>query len=369
MALTDVITNAVQNVQKVESRRKGFIRKLEPLKSKDLGSYNSKELLETRLVKKITPEKLNCKMAGADSGFLGKSLHALDIFMIRTSAAVFTYSGDKLAKAHYLPCFYEFPVPELSSQALERDEYMCSSSLKRLSEEVRISQRAIKEHKPDYMLLDGSIIPQFADKPRKDSVVINLYRKLISEFESLYETASGNKCNLVACVKDSRGSRFRSILQDEILPHEPSLNADELDDCFDSNLLDYLLNEGERSIAFHYSKSVKEHPILADFSDKWTDSVYVLYMKPSSLDRPLRVEFLYNGPKEKLTEYADKISSVIYSSSSLHKEFAYPSVLIEADLRARLRPEEVNTVYDKIVDKLGRGSSFLLLRRNSRPFG
>ena len=62
----------------------------------------------------------------------------------------------------------------------------------------------------------------------------------------------------------------------------------------------------------------------------------------------------------------DKISSVIYQLSSLHREYAFPSPLIEADLRACLNPDEIEFVFNKIEDKLG--NSFRLMRRDSRPF-
>ena len=63
---------------------------------------------------------------------------------------------------------------------------------------------------------------------------------------------------------------------------------------------------------------------------------------------------------------ADKISSIVFSLSSLHKEYSYPSVLIEADLRAKLTEQDISIVYDRLIGKLG---PKINMRRNNRPFG
>jgi hypothetical protein len=55
----------------------------------------------------------------------------------------------------------------------------------------------------------------------------------------------------------------------------------------------------------------------------------------------------------------------VFALSSLHKEYSYPSVLIEADLRAGLNETDISVVYDKLIDKLG---PKVRMRRNSRPF-
>jgi hypothetical protein len=50
----------------------------------------------------------------------------------------------------------------------------------------------------------------------------------------------------------------------------------------------------------------------------------------------------------------------------MHREYAFPSILVEADLHARLKQQEIEIVYDKILNKLGKGIK-LRLRRDSRP--
>ncbi len=365
MNVNSLINDAVTKIKGNEGKKKNIAGKLTAVKKTNLSEFNSKELFEENFFFEISPAELNNKIAGTDSGFVGKRMHSVDIVLIKTVSAVFSYQKNKLTKAEYFPSPTAFPKPFISSNTLENDEFQSNQSLMRLKEEISNSIEVIEKFKPDYCFLDGSIIPQYAET-KKDSQLYSNYSNLIKLFQELYETAEQNKCNLIATVEDSRGSRFRSILQKEILEKNKLIESDALNSFFDSSLLDYLLSKNERSFCFNYTSSIKEHPILKDFNEKWASRIKTFYLKPSMLDRPLRIEFLHNG--KNLTEYCNEIASVVLSLSSLHKEYAYPSVLIEADLRARLKPNEVEILFNKIQDKLGRENAFLALRRNSRPF-
>ena len=366
MNVNSLINDAVIRIKGNEGKKKNIAGKLLELKKQKMNEFNSSELLEENFFYPVSATELNHKIAGTDSGFVGKRMHSIDIILIKTVSTIFSYKKNKLIKADYFPSPTDFPIPFISSNTLENDEFLCNKSLLRLKEEISCSKKVIEEFKPDYCFIDGSIIPQYADKPRKDSKIDSDYFNLIKLFELLYETAENNSCNLIATVEDSRGSRFRTIIQKELLEKNNLIDSNELDSFFDSSLLDYLLSKNQRSFCFNYTSSIKEHPILNDFQEKWTSRIKAFYLKPSLLDRPLRIEFLHNG--KNLTDYCNEISSVILPLSSLHKEYAYPSVLIEADLRARLKPNEIDILFNKIQDKLGRDNAFLALRRNSRPF-
>ncbi|MFH1663342.1 MAG: DNA double-strand break repair nuclease NurA [archaeon] len=366
MNVNSLISDAVTRIKGTESKKKLTAKKLTELKKQKLTAFSSPELLEENFFYEVSPTELNHKIAGTDSGFVGKRMHSVDIILIKTVSAIFSYKKNKLMKTEYFPSPTSFPKPFISSNTLENDEFLCNQSLLRLQEEISCSKKVIEEFKPDYCFIDGSIIPQYADKARKGSALNSDYSSLIKLFESLYETAEKNSCSLIATVEDSRGSRFRSILQKEILEKNNLLASNELDCFFDSSLLDYLLSKNQRSFCFNYTSSIKEHPVLNDFSEKWASKIKAFYLKPSMLDRPLRIEFLHNG--KNLSGYCNEIASIVLPLSSLHKEYAYPSVLIEADLRARLKQNEVEILFNKIQDKLGRENAFLALRRNSRPF-
>ncbi len=365
MEITSVINEAVESISELDLKRKLLSEKLLPLTNLNLLESGSPELVEERLIISVEKTALNCKIAGVDSGFVDKDLFALDLVLIRAIGAMFDYKKNKLAKADYFPSFYAFPEPSLSKAGLEADEFQCSKSIQRLIKEVETAKSLIEKFFPEFCFLDGSIVPQYADKPRKESGIKSDYHEMLEQFQSLYEIAKKNNCELVGCVEDSRGSRFRQILQEQLLTNQKNLSW-QLEGCYDAILLDYLLKEGERSFAFSYTASTGQHPILMDFDEKWSNSVKAFYLKPVSFDRPLRVEFLHqNG--DSISKHASKIASMVFAQSCMHREYAYPSILIEADLHAKLHSQEIEIVYDKILNKLNKGFK-LRLRRDNRPF-
>lgn len=321
-------------------------------------------------VSKVKPE---CSVAGVDSGFVSKRLSFIDLVLVKTTGVIFNYSNGLTPKASYYPAPFSFPQPTLLRQGLEKDEESQSVSLIRLKEEVNCASEVIKKYRPEFLFIDGSIVPQYQDKPRKESELNKDYHSIITLFQKLYKTAGENSCTLIACVEDSRGTRFSQLLGDEILPNHPQIkskiNSAALKSSFDASLLDYYLRTGERTFAFPYTNSPESHAILKDYSAEWAKSIFVFYLKPAEFDKPLRVEFICPSAAKNpssLKECADKIASITYSLSSLHKEYSFPSILIEADLRAGLSEQEISVVYDRLVDRLG---SKIRLRRNSRPFG
>ena len=364
MSIQSVISEAVENISETDKKRRILSQKLLPLNRLNLLEAKSADLLEEKMILPVKKAGLECKIAGADSGFIGKDLLALDLVLIRAIGAVFSYKKGILQKAEYFPSFYSFPEPSLGTASLEADEFQCSKSIQRLIKEIETAQSLIEKFKPDYCFLDGSIVPQYADKPRKDSKIKSAYHEMLEQFQLLYATAEKNNCELVACVEDSRGSRFRQILQQQLLANQAFL-SEQLEGCYDAILLDYLLQPGERSMAFSYTASIKEHPILMDFDEQWSKSVMAFYIKPVAFDRPLRVEFLHKN-SDGVSKHAGEIASMVYAQSCMHREYAFPAILIEADLHARLTPEEIEIVYDKILNKLGK-SFKLRLRRDNRP--
>ncbi|VVB98593.1 Uncharacterised protein [uncultured archaeon] len=147
-------------------------------------------------------------------------------------------------------------------------------------------------------------------------------------------------------IKDSRSKRFVDIAKAAIDLHSS-----------DTVFLNHLLKEGERTFAFRYTSDVKRHPITRDFGTE-AEAVNAMYLKPVEGDRPLRVEFIgsdFSG-----------IASLVYTLSKINRTYAYPSVLIEADLRAALDPLELERAQKSLAMQTGMG--MMPLRRNSRPF-
>ena len=131
----------------------------------------------------------------------------------------------------------------------------------------------------------------------------------------------------------------------------------------DSNLLTYALKVGERSFVFPYSSDTSKHPILKEFGE-FSKQVFTFYLKTAEFDRPVRVDFL--GDKGAV-DTANKISAILQSLSG-HSSYGMPSVLIEADQRAKLSEDDLEMFYYDILNKAGNVASLLEQRRNQRPF-
>jgi hypothetical protein len=355
MYFDNFIENAFDSINNRDNKNKLACKEIIHLKN-EISPNKVENFVE--LVKK---KEFDGMIGGVDSGFVSKRMSYIDLVLIRTCGVVFDYEKSILKSADYIPSPVNLPKPLLLKQGLEKDEELQSISLLRLKEEVGISIDILKNKKPKFLFIDGSIVPQYQDKPRSDSKINSDYNSIIDLFESMYKNADENKTTLISTIEDSRGVRFKQIISDYFKMKNKEVD---LSNSTDSSILDYFLKKGERTFCFKYTKDISSHAILKDYDKKWSENIYVFYMKASDYDSPLRIEFICNN-KNNLKEMADEISSVVYNISSLHKEYSYPSVLIEADLRARLNEEDISVVYDKLVDKLG---PKLLLRRNSRPF-
>lgn len=143
MTINSVIDSAVESIKAVDLKRKNLSRNLEPFLKKNFNSANS-AILEGQIVFPIKSIELNEKICGIDSGFTGKNMYAVDLMLIRTVGAIFSYEKNKLLKAEYFPNIYSFPTPHLSNNSLEKDEFNLSTSLKRLMEETNTAIRDMR---------------------------------------------------------------------------------------------------------------------------------------------------------------------------------------------------------------------------------
>ncbi len=308
---------------------------------------------ERELAKGIEQKEINGKVCASDAGLASLGMHGVDFLASRAVGVMFEYENSRLKSHKYHPS----PVPQLSfgyKEGLELHDASYSKSLFRLKSELFVSIESIRKFSPDFFLLDGSIAPLVSDKPAEDSPIKEDYFEVVSLYQEIYETCAKENCTLVGVIKDSRGKRFLEIMQKRF--EESSLRSSN-----DSSFLHYLLNEGERTFAFAYSSSPSRHQVLKDLG-VWSDKICTFYLKPAAMDRPLRCEFL-SGKKS-----FDEVASFIYSLSRINKKYAYPAILIEADLRAAFSPQEYERIQKDLAVSAGFSSSTMELRRNMRPF-
>lgn len=322
----------------------------------NLGKIQYPEALEADLLYTVEPRAPSGSFAAVDGGVGSAQLHGLDLFVLRALAVRFDYDGaGKLVRHAYLPS--SRPALDVHARwGLDGFEQMRFSSLMRLKSELSAALSAAREWKPSFLLLDGSIAPLVSDKPPDDSPMRPLYEEVAGLYKDLYATCASSNINLVGITKDSRGRRFLDLVSRVAPESAPSLSS-----AADTAFLDLLLKGGERTFAMRYSVAPSQNPVLKDLGE-WASRILAFYIKPVDGDRPLRVEFLSTA-----APYSE-VASVISGLSALAPHYAYPAVLIEADLRAALGADEVERVVHDLAARVGRKRPLMPLRRDSRPF-
>ncbi len=339
----------VDELSKKHGKRLKLANFLKDIKDK---VSTTKNIQEPFLTKEVKNKKLE-KVAAVDGGLVSRSLYGLDFCLIRAAGVTFDYSKKK-ANVEYFP--QEFPTPQLKVNT-SGEGFEIYSGIERMKSEVDLSAEIIDRFSPSVHLLHGSLVPNSSYKSKRFS---KEYQELLDSLMRLYKASVKNKCMLVGVVEDSQGTRISEIVSKDILSGIDDPKVSELikvlKETRDSGLLYHVLERGERSFAFRYSKAPKEHLILKDFGD-YGMNLRVFYLKSAKLDKPLRVEFL--GP----LEFADIISSSILPLCS-SDVYGMPVPIIEADQRAKLLEKDADLVYQDLLDEFPE----VKLRRNYRPF-
>jgi len=363
----DTLAGIAERIRKQEGQRLRVAKALAGLR--DVTLEGVEEIIESFLVKPIEQDALaNLTVAGVDGGMLEQQLHGLDLILLRAVVAIFRYNNAGLEWAKYFP--NEMPFPRLIDVAepLDAREFELLAGMERQLVEIELATEAFRANEVKLLLLDGSVVPQYIDRFPHNQSLLELYHKLLNAYTKLYETCAESGVLLAGAVKDSRGGRFIDIIRRKVLPSLGGLGLEQkeleiLERSRDTVLLDHVLGVGERTSIFRYAESPSKY-VLCDLGE-WAMRVYAFYLKTVPFDRPLRVEFIDFRDEPSVT--ADRVASLIYALSSYHDAFGLPSVLIEADVCARLTEEDLSIVRDSIADRLG-PSALLDLRRHRRPF-
>ena len=171
------------------------------------------DALERGMIHTVALKPIGLKIAAVDGGILAQEFHGFDLLMTRAVAVMFAYSNSKLSSHKYHPS----PLPEADIEVtytMDTHEFQRFKSLFRLRKEISTALEACETFLPDFMLLDGSIVPQISDKPGADEKEPRaLYSEIISLYSRLYAFCESKNIRLVGVIKDSRGRRFIEILE------------------------------------------------------------------------------------------------------------------------------------------------------------
>lgn len=327
----------------------------------------SEEIVDEKIINPVIENALDkIRILGVDGGIVKHSYHGLDLMLMRSVGTIFEYSDGKLNRVDYHPDSNPLPDPRIIFDSFSDIELNSCYNFERQIMEINSAKEAIEKFKPDVVMLDGSVIPHYVPKP-DNPVLVEYYQNLIKTYISLFEIVKNTKTILAGVIEDSRGIKFCDILSRTVLDQAESDVSKELklvlEKTKDSNLLYYALNKGERTCVFNYSKNPKVHPILKEF-ESMGNSFYSFYIKTVDFDRPLRVDFIGSG---NIHETVNKLSNILMQTCG-HSGYGFPSVLIEADQRARLTEKDLDMFYSDLINRVGNVSTLFKMRRETRPF-
>lgn len=288
-------------------------------------------------------------VAGIDGGIIKKNMHGMDLLLLRTAGVVFFFENGKLKEAKYFPQPIPEPVPQASFDPFSDIEFQLHANMKRQIAEVNTAIEVAEKFSPDILLVHGSIVPHYTSKA--EGLLLQTYEEMIAAYKKLFS----QKVLLAGVVEDSRGKRFCDVISEKV-----KLNSEQqilLQKTRDTNILTYLLKLGERTFAFPYAE--KNHFILKEFPE-FAERISTFYMRTAEYDRPIRIDFL--GSEDE----AEKISSIVLPLVK-NSEYGIPSVLVEADQRAKLSDKDFDIFFSDLINKVGRLPAMFELRRNERP--
>ncbi len=367
-----VLARVIEDIIKKETLKLELARKLRGAKITLAGC--SEEILDGELVVKV-PRKFplsgEVKVAGVDSGVLRRSFHGVDIRMSRVAGVTFRLTSGKLLGVEYYPKKVPHVELEVISRPFSQTEVEVYANIRRQLDEVTLARKLLEKSSPDILLLHGSVVPHYTERPLQENELLNsLYLTMVDAYTKLFEACEANDTLLAGVVEDSRGGRLCELLRERVLPtlnlgkEEVEAASQLLEETRDTVMLSYLLKEGERSFAFTYSRSPREHPTLREF-ERFGEKVVSFYLRTASGDRPVRVDTLLASGRDEertLETIASLLLSLRYSS-----RYGMPTVLVEADRRVRLRERDFRLVESELAKKIGRAPTLLRLRREGRP--
>ena len=311
------------------------------------------------------------KIAGVDGGIIHRSLNFFDIALIRAVGVLFYYMPKVNPIVRYFPEENPFPDIVTSIEPLDQKEIESLISIWRMQKEIKCAISLVKEDLPDIIILDGSVMPYIDYKMINSSeFLVHQYLNLKTLYRQLYSLCQKHHTALCGIVKDSRSAILTEKIS-HLLPHLSKLKEFEklleidyrpiIRQLRDTDLLFKVLDQNERTFEFYLSNfNEKFDGNLPDFD------IHCFYLKTAEYDTPLRIEFpiLFSNPQD----LSQSISALVISVSKYNPEYGLPSVIIEADARARLQEVDADILIDEIASKVGYSSFSLQKRRARSPF-
>ncbi|MBR9680881.1 MAG: DNA double-strand break repair nuclease NurA [Candidatus Altiarchaeota archaeon] len=340
------IANRIMDLEQRRKKNSNALRSISEL------GFRVGNLTDDKIFNKVEKVPLNFVVGGIDGGLLTKTFHGIDIVLTRAVGVIFDYQNGQVVKSKVFPQKMPF-IAEVNSG--DDGELMTIASLYRMNEEISKAIEVAKTEGLQYLLLDGPLYPHPSTRIAKTTDLKHLYKSVVAKYNELHKVCEDHGVSLVGVVEDSRSKYFSKVLFETLVPGLPNKQQELFSNNFkfrDTALLYDALQVGERTLAFKLSG-------IQDVTYKL--EVFGFYIKTAKYDRPIRIEVASKTPKTTLK----KVAQVILSLAAF-PSYGIPSVIVEADARAKLSARHMISIQKMLYSK-SKSPLVMSLRRENRP--
>lgn len=308
------------------------------------------------------------KIGAVDGGVLAEAMTGFDLILYRAAGVIFFGIGSKV-EAKYLPSVDPEPLIFFHPSLPSRFDFAKLSTLLRLKAEYDTAKMVIEEESPTILFLDGKVSPLQSDLNdySEQSDLIRQTQELVRlSYRDLVKTALNNQVLLCGIVKDSRSSETSQVLQNYLpqLIREKKLDGSKIRGW--RNMLSGLLDEyfGEGIL-----DSGSRTAWLRTHTPGWLNigsqaEIWSCLARPISDDMAMRLEVLFS---EQLIEFDKMINIALGAYNYLCNHglpIAIPTIISDADSRAKLTHLHLESIVDQISIHLGIPKNHLRKRRS-----
>lgn len=308
------------------------------------------------------------KVAAVDGGVLSEAMTGFDLILYRAAGVVFFGIGSKV-EAMYLPNIDPEPLIFFHTSLPSRFDFSKLSTLLRLKAEYDTAKMIIEEQSPTILFIDGKVGPLQSDLieySEQSDLIRETQDLVIRSYKNLVETALANQVLLCGVVKDSRSTETSHVLQNYLpqMIREKQIDGSKIRGW--RNMLSGLLDEyfGEGILDSGYRTAWLRSP-----TPKWLNvssqaEIWSCLARPISEDVAMRLEILFS---DQLIEIDKLINIALGAYNYLCNHglpIAIPTIISDADSRAKLTHLHLETVVDQIAITLGIPKDHLRKRRS-----
>ena len=315
------------------------------------------------------PQKFSkfTKVAAVDGGLIQSELRGFDLVLTRAVSPIFRGLGNQV-KVEYIPEFNPKPSMTIFPSFETRQELGRVATLLRLKTEYAVAKQAIEIQKPKIMMVDGSVYPLKTDfgYDLSNEIILDLEKDVKRIYIDFIKTAVSNGTIVLGVVKDSRSRTFVSHLISTIVDwiRDKKINPEltkgfrmALTHLLDAEFAAHLLKVDQR-LSWYHITTPPWFPLNPRIEFRAT------YLRTVKNDLPLRIEIAYPEREEWASPTLSHALAAVSLMSKHGLDTALPSIIIEADERAKIKQDTADFIIEQLAMLLGVPVTFLRKRRN-----